>query len=90
MTEIQQKVLNILKTTGKKQGIDLNYRSETNCFCVRGVVANELFGWDYHHDCFPSDEINDLLPFDEITRWNDVEKLTFEQIAAKLEQRWSK
>ena len=60
-------------------------------FCAVGAIYTH-FGWDGSDGVVPDDliaELHKLLPRDvtyEITKWNDREYLSFEQIADKLEE----
>lgn len=88
MTEIQQKIIKVLRTTGKKQGKDAYFNWETDCYCASGLIACEVFNWNLR-SCFPTKEMREVFGGIPVVGWNDYDNLSFKQIAAKLEEVWS-
>ena len=91
MTEIQEKIIKTLKETTENQAFG-SYFDSCGAYCANGIIGVKVLGLDLVDDeCdIWAKKLDEVLGDyrTEIVKWNDGLKLTFSQIAAKLEDLW--
>ena len=89
---IKQKCIDALRKTKTKQSFGYFYDSRNESFCALGVIGVEVLGLKAEDRLWASKILDGLggqeglETYKSIREWNDYDKLSFKQIARKLQK----